>query len=60
MRLATRTLLWSILPFAGLLAVSFWAAQTLVLSAVRKDLRATVKDTQASVVRMRDQGRAKQ
>jgi HD-GYP domain-containing protein (c-di-GMP phosphodiesterase class II) len=53
MRLATRTLLWSILPFALLLAASFWAVQTMVLSAVRKDLRATVTETQASVVRMR-------
>jgi HD-GYP domain-containing protein (c-di-GMP phosphodiesterase class II) len=53
MRLATRTLLWSILPFALLLAGSFWAVQTMVLSAVRKDLRATVTETQASVVRMR-------
>src|SRR5579871_5878125 len=53
MRLATRTLLWTVLPFAVLLASSFWAAQTLVLSAVRKDLRATVKETQTSVVEMR-------
>jgi HD-GYP domain-containing protein (c-di-GMP phosphodiesterase class II) len=53
MRLATRTLLWTILPFAVLLGGSFWAAQTLVLSAVRQDLRATVKETQASVVEMR-------
>ena len=53
MRLATRTLLWSILPFALLLAGSFWAVQTMVLSAVRKELRATVTETQASLVRMR-------
>ncbi len=53
MRLATRTLLWTILPFAVLLGGSFWAAQTLVLSAVRQDLRATIKETQASVVEMR-------
>ena len=53
MRLATRTLLWTVLPFAVLLGGSFWATQTLVLSAVRKELRATVKETQASVVEMR-------
>lgn len=53
MRLATRTLLWSILPFAVLLAASFWVVQTMVLSTVRQNLRATIKETQASVVQMR-------
>src|ERR1700730_18028634 len=49
MRLATRTFLWSLLPFAALLAGSFWAVQTLVLSAVRDQLRSTVEKTQESI-----------
>jgi hypothetical protein len=53
MRLATRTFLWSLLPFAGLLACSFLAVQTLVLSAVRGQLRSTVKKTQESILLMR-------
>jgi HD-GYP domain-containing protein (c-di-GMP phosphodiesterase class II) len=53
MRFATRTFLWSLLPFGVLLAASFWAVQTLVLSAVRDQLRSTVKETQESVRLMR-------
>jgi HD-GYP domain-containing protein (c-di-GMP phosphodiesterase class II) len=53
MRLATRTFLWSLLPFAALLAGSFWAVQTLVLSTVRDQLRSTVKQTQESIRSMR-------
>jgi HD-GYP domain-containing protein (c-di-GMP phosphodiesterase class II) len=49
MRLATRTFLWSLLPFAVLLAGSFWVVQTLVLSAVRDQLRSTEKKTQESI-----------
>lgn len=49
MRFATRTFLWSLLPFGVLLAASFWAVQTLVLSAVRDQLRSTVKEAQESV-----------
>ncbi len=62
MRLATRTFLWSLLPFAALLACSFWAVQTLVLSAVRNQLRSTVKETQVSIQFMRataEQGNAR-
>ena len=43
MRFATRTFLCSLVPFGVLLAGSFWAVQTLVLSAVRDQLRSTVE-----------------
>jgi HD-GYP domain-containing protein (c-di-GMP phosphodiesterase class II) len=59
MRFATRTFLCSLVPFAVLLAGSFWAVQTLALSAVRAQLRSTVKDAQESVRLIRsmaDQG----
>jgi HD-GYP domain-containing protein (c-di-GMP phosphodiesterase class II) len=59
MRFATRTFLCSLLPFGVLLAASFWAVQTLVSSAVRDQLRSTVKEAQESVQLMRstaDQG----
>ena len=49
MRFATRTFLWSLLPFGLLLAGSFWAIETLVLSDVRDQLRSTVKEAQESV-----------
>ena len=49
MRLRTRTLLWSLLPFGVLLAGSFWAVQALVLSAVQNQLRSTVKEAEASI-----------
>jgi putative nucleotidyltransferase with HDIG domain len=53
MRLATRTFLWSILPFAVLLAGSFWAVQNRVLLKVREKLQSSVKQTQESLASMR-------
>jgi putative nucleotidyltransferase with HDIG domain len=53
MRFATRTFLWSILPFAVLLAGSFWAVQDRVLVTVREKLQSSVKQTQASLASMR-------
>src|SRR5271169_3697500 len=58
MRLATRAFVWSFVPFAVLLAASFWAVQTRVLSAVREGLRATAKQTQASIVRTQSEAEA--
>jgi putative nucleotidyltransferase with HDIG domain len=55
MRFATRTFLWSFLPFAALLAGSFWAVRTAALSAVRDALRSSVRDNQATLARERDQ-----
>jgi len=49
MRLATRTFLWSLLPLGILLAGGFWAVERLVLSAVRDQLRSTVKGAQESI-----------
>ncbi len=53
MRLATRTFLWSILPFAALLAGSFYAVQDRVLLKVREKLQSSVKQTQESLAAMR-------
>jgi putative nucleotidyltransferase with HDIG domain len=53
MRLATRTFLWSILPFAALLAGSFYAVQDRVLLKVREKLQSSVKQTLASLANMR-------
>ena len=53
MRLATRTFLWSLLPFAVLLTGSFWAVQTRVLQKVREGLEASVKQTQATLAKIR-------
>jgi len=55
MRFATRTFLWSLLPFAALLAVSFWVVQDRVLLKVRQELQSSVKQTQASLASMRAQ-----
>jgi putative nucleotidyltransferase with HDIG domain len=52
MRFATRTFLWSILPFAVLLTGSFWAVQNRVLLKVRERLQSSVKQTQASLASM--------
>jgi HD-GYP domain-containing protein (c-di-GMP phosphodiesterase class II) len=53
MRFATRTFLWSFVPFAVLLTASFWAMRTAVLSAVRDGLRASVRENQVSLARER-------
>src|SRR5277367_1699841 len=53
MRFATRTFLWSLVPFALLLVGSFWAVQNRVLLKVREELHSSVKQTQASLASMR-------
>jgi len=51
MRFATRAFLSSFLPVAALLAVSFWAIRTEVISTVRDGLRASVRDNQLALAR---------
>lgn len=53
MRLATRSFLWSLLPFAVLLTGSFWAVQNRVVLKVREQMEASVKQTQSSLAGMR-------
>jgi HD-GYP domain-containing protein (c-di-GMP phosphodiesterase class II) len=53
MRFATRTFLWSFVPFAILLLGSFWAIQKEVVSTVRNGLRTSLRDEQASIARVR-------
>src|SRR5260370_24698655 len=51
MRFATRTFLNSFVPFAVLLAVSFWAIRASVIATVRDGLRASVRDNQVALAR---------
>jgi putative nucleotidyltransferase with HDIG domain len=51
MRFATRTFLSSFVPFALLLAVSFWAIRMSVIATVRDGLRASVRDNQVALSR---------
>ena len=53
MKLATRTFLWALLPFAVLLIGSFWVVQDRVLLNVRQGLKASVQQAQASMASMR-------
>jgi hypothetical protein len=53
MRFATRTFLWSFVPFALLLLASSWAIQRLVEHTVRDGLRSSLRQTHASVARVR-------
>jgi putative nucleotidyltransferase with HDIG domain len=53
MRFATRAFLWSFLPFAGLLAGSFWAVRTAAMSAVKDALRSAVRDNQVALAKER-------
>jgi putative nucleotidyltransferase with HDIG domain len=53
MRFATRTFLWTLVPFALLLVGSFWAVQNRVLLKVREELQSSVKQTQESIASMR-------
>lgn len=46
MRFATRTFWWSFAPFAVLLAANFWAVRLAVTSAVREELRGSVRQSQ--------------
>jgi putative nucleotidyltransferase with HDIG domain len=51
MRFATRIFLSSFVPFAVLLAVSFWAIRASVIATVRDGLRASVRDNQVALAR---------
>jgi HD-GYP domain-containing protein (c-di-GMP phosphodiesterase class II) len=51
MRFATRVFLFSFLPFAALLAGTFWILQYLTVSAVRSELRSSLRKTQQSMSR---------
>ena len=51
MRFATRTFLSSFIPFAVLLAISFWAIRASVMETVRNGLRASVRDNQVGLAR---------
>ena len=53
MRFATRTFLWSFVPFAVLLLGSFWAIQKEVVSTVRRGLRTSLRDEQVTFARVR-------
>jgi HD-GYP domain-containing protein (c-di-GMP phosphodiesterase class II) len=53
MRFATRTFLWSFIPFVVLLLGSFWTMQKLVEHTVRDGLRTSLRQTHVSVARVR-------
>jgi HD-GYP domain-containing protein (c-di-GMP phosphodiesterase class II) len=53
MRFRTRVFLLCFLPFAFLLAASFWAIQSLVQATVREGLQATLRENQISIARLR-------
>lgn len=53
MRFRTRVFLLCFVPFAVLLAGSFWAIQGLVQSTVRDGLRSTLRENQLSIARLR-------
>ena len=55
MRLSTRAFLWSFVPFALLLAGSFWVIQRQVQSAVREGLHSSLREAHESMARMRGQ-----
>ena len=52
MRFRTRALLLSFVPFALLLAGSFWAIQSLVQSTVRNGVRASLRENHQSTARL--------
>src|SRR5579872_893538 len=54
MRLGTRAFLWSFVPFALLLAGSFWMIQQQVQSTVREGLHSSLREAHASMARMRE------
>src|SRR5579872_2807979 len=59
MRFGTRTFLTSFVPFALLLAVSFWTMRASVMETVRDGLRDSVRDNQVALTReeRRNEGR---
>ncbi len=59
MRFATRAFLWSFLPFALLLASSFWIVRTAALSAVKNALRSSVRENQVTLARERERSEAR-
>ncbi len=59
MRFATRTFLTSFVPFAVLLAVSFWAIRVSVIATVRDGLRASVRDNQVALAREQARNQAR-
>ena len=59
MRFATRTFLSSFVPFAVLLAVSFWAIRASVIATVRDGLRASVRDNEVALAREQTRNEAR-
>src|ERR1700719_3979063 len=55
MRFATRAFLWSFIPFALLLAGSFWAIQQRVQNTVRGGLRSSLREAHMSMARLRQE-----
>ena len=55
MRFATRAFLWSFVPFAILLACSFWVIQQRVQNTVRSGLRSSLREAHTSMARVRQQ-----
>lgn len=53
MRFATRAFLWSFIPFAILLAGSFWMIQQRVQHTVRSGLRSSLREAHMSMARLR-------
>jgi HD-GYP domain-containing protein (c-di-GMP phosphodiesterase class II) len=59
MRFATRTFLTSFVPFAVLLAASFWAIRASVIATVRDGLRASVRDNEVALAREQTRNEAR-
>ncbi|HJT88442.1 MAG TPA: HD-GYP domain-containing protein [Bryobacteraceae bacterium] len=59
MRFATRTFLWSFIPFALLLAGSFWNVQKLAQQTVRAGIRSSLRRTHESMGRVRAKDEAR-
>jgi putative nucleotidyltransferase with HDIG domain len=55
MRFATRAFLWSFIPFALLLAGSFWAIQQRVQNTVRSGLRSSLREAHMSMAHLRQE-----
>lgn len=53
MRFATRAFLWSFIPFALLLAGSFWVIQQRVQNTVHSGLRSSLREAHLSMARLR-------
>ncbi|HEY2844088.1 MAG TPA: HD-GYP domain-containing protein [Bryobacteraceae bacterium] len=59
MRFATRAFWWSFLPFAALLAGSFWTVRAAALSAAKNALRSAVRDNQITLASERERSQIK-